>query len=60
MAIQKKSLISSRTPEKKAATKQDTSVGEPKTLTAKALSGRSLRIASKRAQAHSMRSLARR
>jgi hypothetical protein len=42
MAIQKKSLISSRTPEKKAATKKDHSVGEAKSLTAKALTARGL------------------
>ncbi|HXY13868.1 MAG TPA: hypothetical protein VEI26_05155 [Terriglobales bacterium] len=38
MAIQKKSLISSRTTEKKSVTKpEQTPIGEPKGLTAKAL-----------------------
>jgi hypothetical protein len=43
MAIQKKSLISSRTSEKKSATKKEASVGEVKSLTAKALNKTTLR-----------------
>jgi len=48
MAIQKKSLINSRTSEKKAATKPASSVGEAKSLTANAMLRRSLKVASKR------------
>jgi len=49
MAIQKKSLISSRTPEKKAATKQSGSVGETKSLTANAMERRTFAKVAKRA-----------
>jgi len=50
MAIQKKSLISSRTIEKKPATTPDqqVSVGEPKSLSAKALAGRRFTKTAKR------------
>ncbi|HXY02716.1 MAG TPA: hypothetical protein VEI49_04020 [Terriglobales bacterium] len=58
MAVQKKSLIGSATPEKKAGTKSATSVGEAKSLTANAMQKRTLKASSKRYSAAAPRLVA--